>query len=86
MVETASELKKLSFEERFERLRNIVERLSDGDLPLEQLESSFKEGMSLCELCMCDLDRVEQGVQVLVKDAERRFATVDFETEEDFEE
>jgi len=72
-----------TFEERFQRLRDIVDKLSEGDLPLDQLEACFKEGMVLCQLCAEDLDRVEQSVQTLIKDSEGRFSTEDFEGEEE---
>lgn len=71
-----------TFEERFQRLKDIVEQLSEGDLPLNELESVFKEGISLCQLCAEDLDRVEQSVQLLIKDSEDRFRTEPFEREE----
>ncbi|HNT33581.1 MAG TPA: exodeoxyribonuclease VII small subunit [bacterium] len=72
-----------TFEERFQRLKDIVEQLSEGDLPLNELESVFKEGISLCQLCAEDLDRVEQSVQVLIKDSEERFRTEPFEREQE---
>jgi len=73
---------KETFEERFGKLREIIDNLSEGELPLDELESSFKEGIKLCELCLEDLDRVEQSVQTLVKKSDGRFSTEEFEEDE----
>ena len=42
--------KKLSFEEAMEQLDSIVERLEEGDVPLEEAISIYKEGMELANL------------------------------------
>ena len=52
-----TEEKKLSFEEAMEQLESIVDRLEEGDVPLEEAISIYKEGMELSKLCH---DKIEK--------------------------
>ena len=45
-----------SFEESFRRLQEVVKRLSDGNLALQESLTSFEEGMRLAERCSAMLD------------------------------
>ena len=61
--------KKLSFEEAMEQLDSIVERLEEGDVPLEEAISIYKEGMELSNLCHGKLKNVEEQLtQILTAD------------------
>ena len=42
---------KLSFEEAISQLEHLVSKLEQGDVPLEEAISYFKEGMELSKLC-----------------------------------
>jgi exodeoxyribonuclease VII small subunit len=44
--------KNVSFEEAITKLEEIVEKLEQGDVPLEDAISYFKEGMQVS--CICD--------------------------------
>ena len=60
---------KLSFEEAMEQLDSIVERLEEGDVPLEEPISIYKEGMELANLCHGKLKNVEEQLtQILTAD------------------
>ena len=41
----------LSFEEAMKHLEEIVEKLEEGDVPLEKAISIYKQGMNLSRLC-----------------------------------
>ncbi len=60
--------KKLSFEDSLKRLEEIVERLEDDDLGLEESLELFEEGMELARVCGRRLDEAEKRVTLLVKD------------------
>ena len=46
-----------SFEVAMERLETIVHALESGDIPLEQLVKTYKEGLAYREICRSHLDR-----------------------------
>lgn len=61
-----SEEKQLSFEEAMSKLENVVEKLEQGDVPLEEAISMFQEGMSLSKLCHDKLTQVEQQMDRII--------------------
>ncbi|WLR56398.1 exodeoxyribonuclease VII small subunit [Mesobacillus subterraneus] len=61
--------KKLSFEQAMDQLETIVEKLEEGDVPLEEAISFYKEGMELSKLCHDKLKNVEdQLAQIITED------------------
>lgn len=60
------ELAKPSFEQAMDRLEQIVARLENGDVPLEQAIELFQEGMELSHLCNGKLEEVESRIELLV--------------------
>ncbi|WP_096201194.1 exodeoxyribonuclease VII small subunit [Bacillus sp. FJAT-45350] len=66
-----SEKKELSFEQAMEQLETVVDKLEQGDVPLEEAISMFQEGMKLSKLCHDKLTNVEQQMdQILHEDGE----------------
>lgn len=70
-----------SFEEAMKSLEEIVEKLEEGDVPLEEAISIYKQGMDLSRLCHTKLNAVEaQLTEILREDGQlERFATVEEE-------
>ncbi|MBP2240820.1 exodeoxyribonuclease VII small subunit [Cytobacillus eiseniae] len=63
---------KLTFEAAMEQLEEIVEKLEEGDVPLEEAISIYKEGMELSKLCHDKLKNVEsQLTQILTEDGRK---------------
>ncbi|MDR6224646.1 exodeoxyribonuclease VII small subunit [Desmospora profundinema] len=58
----------LPFEEAMKKLEEVVERLESGDVPLEESIRLFEEGMRLSRICGEKLDRMEQQVEMLVRE------------------
>lgn len=58
----------VSFEDAMERLEDIVGRLENGDVPLEQAIELFQQGMKLSHLCSSKLDQVEKKIEMLVEE------------------
>jgi exodeoxyribonuclease VII small subunit len=54
-----------SFEESFGRLQEVVQKLSEGNLTLQEALSSFEEGMRLAELCTKMLDEAQLRVEAV---------------------
>lgn len=57
--------KKQDFEARLARLKEIVEKLETGELPLEDGVSLFKEGVELAGACREQLDKAKNEVKLL---------------------
>jgi len=60
-----------SFEEALERLETLVDRLEQGDLPLEDALAAFEEGVALTRRCAGELDTAERRIEELVRDGEK---------------
>ena len=54
-----------SYEEALAELERLVQRMEDGQMPLDQLLVSYKRGAELLELCRSRLAAVEEQVKVL---------------------
>lgn len=52
--------KELSFEEAMLKLEEIVEKLEEGDVPLEKAIEYYQEGMKLSKLCNDKLVNVQE--------------------------
>ena len=66
-----SKSKETSFEEDLERLDEIVKRLEDGDLPLDEAVRLFKEGTALSKRCSKKLDEAEARIEMIVEDGKK---------------
>ncbi|MBA2873415.1 exodeoxyribonuclease VII small subunit [Thermaerobacillus caldiproteolyticus] len=63
-----SEEKELTFEEAMMKLEEIVEKLEEGNVPLEQAISFFQEGMKLSKLCHDKLQHVEKQMEYILRE------------------
>jgi len=57
-----------SFEISLEELEQIVNRLEDGDLPLEESLDLFEKGIKLSRECRERLAKAERRIEILMKD------------------
>ncbi|MCP8967047.1 exodeoxyribonuclease VII small subunit [Ectobacillus ponti] len=58
--------KQISFEEAINQLEQLVLKLEQGDVPLEEAISYFQEGMQLSKLCDEKLKNAEQQMTVIL--------------------
>ena len=63
------EPKPVDFETALRDLEEIVERLEQGDLPLEESLAAFERGVLLTRTCQVALKEAEQKVEILLKKA-----------------
>ena len=59
----------LDFETAMRDLEELVERLEQGDLPLEESLAAFERGVMLTRACQTALKEAEQKVEILLKKA-----------------
>lgn len=61
----------LSYEEAIARLEQIVNRLEDAEVPLEESLASFQEGIALSRYCRAKLAEIEFKVEYLLKEEQQ---------------
>ena len=71
---------KLDFEAAMRELEELVERLEQGELPLEESLAAFERGVMLTRCCQTALKDAEQKVEILLKKAGEP-AVEDFESD-----
>lgn len=69
MGEDAKPLERLSFEESYERLEEIIRKLEEGQLSLEESLTLYEEGVQLARHCERTLDAAELRVTQLLQTA-----------------
>jgi exodeoxyribonuclease VII small subunit len=69
MTRKPTEEPKLDFETAMRDLEELVERLEQGDLPLEESLAAFERGVMLTRSCQTALKEAEQKVEILLKKA-----------------
>jgi exodeoxyribonuclease VII small subunit len=55
------------FEQSMRELEGLVERLEQGDLPLEEALKLFERGVALTKTCQVALKAAEQKVEILLR-------------------
>ncbi len=61
---------KLSIEESFELLDEIIEKMEDEDITLEESFAAFEEGMKVLKSANSRIDEVEKKVRVINENGE----------------
>ena len=70
----------ISFEEAMNKLEQIVDKLEEGDVPLEAAIAFYKEGMELSKLCHDKLKSVEEQLtQIITEDGRKQNFTIEEE-------
>ena len=68
------------FEKSLEELEQLVEKMEDGELSLEQSLQTYERGVKLARACQKALDEAEQRVEIL---SERDESAADFDGAEE---
>ncbi|GMB07689.1 exodeoxyribonuclease VII small subunit [Thermolongibacillus altinsuensis] len=58
----------MTFEEAMAKLEEIVQKLEEGDVPLEEAIHFFQEGMKLSKLCHDKLQQVEKQMDLILRE------------------
>ena len=73
----------MDFEKNLNRLEEIVHKMEDGELPLEESLKLFEEGVRLSRECNQKLADAEQKVKILLSaDEKGNVVTQDFKPTE----
>jgi exodeoxyribonuclease VII small subunit len=71
------------FEAALAELESIVQRLEQGELPLEESLRQFERGVALTRSCQKALRQAEQKIRVLSKGADGELVEQDFDAPEE---
>jgi len=71
--------KEMKFETALARLEEIVQKLEEGEMPLDDSLKFFEEGVKLSRACDQKLQAAERRIEILLKDEEGKVATLPFE-------
>ncbi|MGB2697777.1 MAG: exodeoxyribonuclease VII small subunit [Candidatus Zixiibacteriota bacterium] len=73
---------KVNFEDSLKRLEEIVQKLEEGELSLDESLKLFEEGIEISRACTRKLSEAEKKVERLIKMGQN-FKTEKLETEEE---
>ena len=74
---------KMTFEERLQRLQEIVAGLESGALPLDESVNLYKEGLIQSKLCKEQLEKARAEVRLLSDGVFKPFDAEDSERREE---
>ena len=74
--------KTLSFEEAMLSLEDIVKKLENGGISLEESLSSFEEAVKLVKFCNEKIESAEQKVRMLVENTDGTVTDVPFDVDD----
>lgn len=57
----------LRFEDAIERLEDIVRRMEEERIPLDQLVENYERGIKLLKVCKASIDAARTRVEVITK-------------------
>ena len=63
-----TEMKKtISFEEKLEKLKEIVEDLEEGEIPLKESMKNYQDSLDLIKQCNEELENAELKIEKIMK-------------------
>lgn len=73
----------ISFEQGLARLEELIEKLENGELDLDESLKVFEEGVGLSRKLNQKLDKAEKKLELLLKDEKGEPVSGDFDAEPD---
>ncbi len=67
---TEEDITKLSFEDSIKRLRTIVDKIEQGEIPLQDSLEQYEQGMALIQHCRQILQKAEKRIEKISKPGE----------------
>jgi len=78
---TKSNVSKLNFEDSIKRLKEIVEQIEQGEIPLQDSLEQYEQGMALIKHCRGILQQAEKRIEKISKIEQGGPETADEETD-----
>jgi len=83
MTISENDVRKMSFEDAIKELEAIVDKLDNGNVPLDEALSLFKMGVILSEHCNSRLEEANGVIRLLIRDRSGELSEVPFATDEE---
>lgn len=74
-------LNDLKFEDALDRLEDIINKLQEGHISLDESLECFQDGVGLIKLCQQKLDNAETKIELLTKNSDGSTEEIPFEYE-----
>jgi len=74
------DITKLNFEESIKQLKEIVERIEQGQIPLQDSLEQYEKGMALINHCRGVLQKAEKRIEKIAKEQESAEPAADEES------
>ena len=71
--------KNIKFEEALQSLEDIVRKLENGNMPLDESLESFEEAVKLIKICNEKLECAEQKVRILTEGSDGVISDLPFD-------
>lgn len=65
--EKKNDISNLSFEQAIKELTSIVEKIEQGEIPLENSLQQYEKGMALIQHCRTTLEKAEKRIEKISK-------------------
>ena len=72
-------MEKFNFEKALNQLEQIIEKMENDELSLDQSIDHFEKGSKLIKQCNQKLNEAEKKIQILLKDEENKQILTNFE-------
>lgn len=59
------DFEKISLEEGFSMIEDLMNDMSESDIPLEESFEKYKQGMEILKACSDKIDKVEKEIKLL---------------------
>ena len=79
----AKPAQEMKYEEAFEELKDLVEKMESSELPLEESLALFERGQALAAQCSQLLEKAELRLRQLSSDEEGGYEEAEFSIEEE---
>jgi len=70
------------FEKSIEELREIIDKLESGNIPLEDSLTLFEKGVKILNMANKKLSQMEKKVEILIEKSDGNIERKDFDTSE----
>jgi exodeoxyribonuclease VII small subunit len=77
-VKSKKKIEDIPFEEYLRKLENIVQRLEEGELTLDESVKTYEEGMNISKICLEKLNKTKKKIEQLVIEGEEKYSTKPF--------
>ena len=77
-MKSKKKIEDIPFEEYLRKLENIVQRLEEGELTLDESVKTYEEGMNISKICLEKLNKTKKKIEQLVIEGEEKYSTKPF--------